>query len=68
MTHLFAAHIAVCGDTLDMSVILPFIDYLPPTVSISIVFKVRIFGWGGHRSVTGGEMTPPIEYSRFDLV
>ncbi|KAI0212656.1 hypothetical protein LSAT2_002397 [Lamellibrachia satsuma] len=33
------AHIAVRGDTLDVSFVLPFIDFLPPTVSLPITFK-----------------------------
>jgi len=43
MTSSVAAHIAVCGDTLDVSFVLPFVDFLPPTVSLPIIFKVSIF-------------------------
>ncbi|XP_056013431.1 bridge-like lipid transfer protein family member 1 isoform X4 [Ostrea edulis] len=33
------AHIAFCGDLLDMSLVLPYSDFLPDTVRVELVFK-----------------------------
>ena len=37
----FSAHIAFCGEIFDLSIQLPYTDFLPLTNSISFIFKVR---------------------------
>lgn len=37
---MISAHIAFCGDLLDMSLVLPYSDFLPDTVRVELVFKV----------------------------
>lgn len=34
------AHLAVCGDTFDLTFDLPFVDYLPKTVPIKFFIRV----------------------------
>ena len=40
--YIVTAHLAVCGDTFDLSFTLPFHDYLPPVLPLQIFIRVRL--------------------------